>query len=254
MSAYTLYDVRDAVARITLDQPARRNALSDELVLALRDDLRRAIGDPAVRFVVLTGAGSAFCAGADLRSGGGTAVASAENPFVEVLRLIREAPKPMIARVNGHAFGGGIGLVAACDLVVASDAATFSFSEVRIGVVPAMISVLCVPKLGAHQAMWLFLTGERFSAERARDLGLVHRAVPASELDTAMDDLLGMLRLAGPIALRKAKELVHRIPGMSTDEGFRWTQQMVAELFASLEAAEGMSAFLFKRKPTWAEG
>src|SRR5262249_10393436 len=168
--------------------------------------------------------------------------------------MIREAPKPVIARVNGHAFGGGIGLVAACDLVVASDAATFAFSEVRIGVVPAMISVLCVPKIGAHQAKWLFLTGERVSAQLACELGLVDRAVPASELDTAMDDLLAMLRLGGPIALRKAKELVQRIPELSMDEGFRWTQQLVAELFTSPEAAEGMSAFLFKRKPSWAEG
>lgn len=254
MSTPTLYDVRDAVARITLNQPTRRNALSDELVTALRQDLDRAIADATVRFIVITGAGTAFCAGADLRSGGGNAVAAGENPFVGVLRTIREAPKPVIARVNGHAFGGGVGLVAACDLVVASDAATFAFSEVRVGVVPAMISVLCVPKLGTHQAMWLFLTGERFSAERACELGLVHRAVPASELDTAMDDLLGMLRLGGPIALRKAKELVQRIPQMPMDEGFRWAQQMVAELFTSPEAAEGMSAFLFKRKPTWAEG
>src|SRR5262249_58714299 len=154
--------------------------------------------------------------------------------------MIREAPNPVIGRVNGHAFGGGIGLVAACDLVVASDAATFAFSEVRIGVVPAMISVLCVPKIGAHQAKWLFLTGERFSAERACELGLVHRAVPASELDTAMDDLLAMLRLGGPIAPRKAKELVQRIPQLSMDEGFPRTPQLVAEPVTPPEGGRGM--------------
>ncbi|MFN8545257.1 MAG: enoyl-CoA hydratase-related protein [Candidatus Binatia bacterium] len=254
MSASTLYDLRAGVARITLNQPERRNALSDALVTELLAHLRTATADDAVHAIVLTGAGSAFCAGADLRSGGGTAVSAEDNPFVQVLHAIRDTPKPVIARVNGHAFGGGIGLVAAADLVLASDAATFAFSEVRIGVVPAMISVLCVPKLGAHQAMWLFLTGERFSADRAVELGLVHRAVPATELDTALDDLLDLLRLGGPVALGKAKALVHRIPGMPVDEAFRWTAGMIGELFASAEAAEGMTAFLEKRKPRWAEG
>jgi methylglutaconyl-CoA hydratase len=254
MSECTLYDVRDGVARITLNQPERRNALSDPLVADLLADLRRAVADPSVRVIVLTGAGSAFCAGADLRSAGGQAVGAEENPFVEMLRAIQDAPKPVIARVNGHAFGGGIGLVAAADLVIAAHGATFAFSEVRVGVVPAMISVLCVPKLGTHQAMWLFLTGERFSAERAVELGLVHRAVPATELDAALDDVIGMLRLGGPVALGKAKALVRRVPTMTTDDAFRWTSRLIGELFASAEAAEGMAAFLDKRKPRWAEG
>ena len=169
-----------------------------------------------------------------------------------MLKTIWEAPKPVVGRINGHAFGGGVGLVAACDLTVAADSTLFAFSEVRVGVIPAMISVLCVRKLGLQQAMWLFLTGERFSAARAVELGLVHRAVPAAELDAAVEAVLGLVRLGGPNAVREAKQLVRRIPELSVEEGFRWTAAKSAELFASEEAAEGMRAFVEKRPPRWA--
>ncbi len=159
----------------------------------------------------------------------------------------------MIGRINGHAFGGGIGLTAACDLTVAADSATFAFSEVRVGVIPAIISVLCVPKLGIQNAMWLFLTGERFSAARAVEVGLVHRAVPAAELDAAVEEVSGLVRLGGPNAVREAKQLVRRVPRLSLDDGFRWTAAKSGELFRSEEAAEGMQAFVQKRKPRWAE-
>ena len=136
---------------------------------------------------------------------------------------------------------------------MAADGAAFAFSEVRVGVVPAMISVLCVRKLGVQQAMWLFLTGERIGAARAVELGLVHRAVPAAELDATVEEVLGLVRLGGPLAVREAKQLVRRIPELSVDEGFRWTAAKSAELFASAEAAEGMAAFVEKRRPRWAE-
>jgi len=164
-----------------------------------------------------------------------------------------DSPKPVIGRINGHAFGGGVGLVAACDLTIAAEGAQLAFSEVRIGVVPAMISVVVLPKLGAHQAMWYYLTGERFSAARAVELGLVHRVVPAERLDAGVEDVLALVRLGGPQAIREAKQLVRRVPMMSADEGFRWTAAKIAELFASEEAAEGMRAFVEKRKPRWAE-
>ena len=169
------------------------------------------------------------------------------------LKTIWGAPKPVIGRINGHAFGGGIGLTAACDLTVAADSATFAFSEVRVGVIPAIISVLCVPKLGVQNAMWLFLTGERFSAARAVEVGLVHRAVPAAELDAAVEEVIGLVRRGGPNAVREAKQLVRRIPRLSLDDGFRWTAAKSGELFRSEEAAEGMQAFVQKRKPRWAE-
>jgi len=252
MSDATIYELRGDAAWITLNQPEKRNALSDDVVTGLLAYLRTAIADVRVRVIVLTGAGSAFCAGADLKSGGVKAT-DEENPFVTVMKTIWESPKPVIGRINGPAFGGGVGLAAACDLTVAADSARFSFSEVRVGVIPAMISVVVIPKLGVQNTMWLFLTGERFSAQRAVELGLIHRAVPAADLDTAVDEVIGMVRLGGPIAVREAKQLVRRIPELSMDEGFRYTSKKIGELFASEEAAEGMLAFVEKRKPKWAE-
>jgi len=254
VSNLTLYERRRDAAWITLNQPERRNALSDPLVLELSNRLLEAVADSAVRVIVITGAGSAFCAGADLKSGGvGVAAEGSENPFVTVMRTIWHSPKPVIGRINGHAFGGGIGLAAACDLTVAADSAMFSFSEVRVGVIPAMISVVVIPKLGIQNAMWLFLTGERFSAERAVEVGLIHRAVPTTELDSAVEEIVSQVRMGGPTAVREAKQLVRRVPHLSMDEGFRYTSQKIGELFASDEAAEGMQAFIEKRKPRWAE-
>ena len=252
MSQVALYETHGDVAWITLNQPERRNALSDAMVADILAHLRRAMADTAIRAVVLTGAGSAFCAGADLKRGGIGSAAAAENPFVQVMQTIWDAPKPVIGRINGHAFGGGVGLAAACDVAVAADAATFAFSEVRVGVIPAMISVVVIPKLGIQNTMWLFLTGERFSAERAAALGLIHRAVPAASLDDAVDEVIGMIRLGGPTAIREAKQLVRRIPALSMRDGFEYAAAKIAALFASEEAAEGMRAFAEKRKPRWA--
>ena len=253
MSDAVLYEVKRDAAWITLNQPERRNALSAELVDGLRTHLATALADPAVRTVVLTGAGAAFCAGADLKSGGLAAAEGEEHPFVRVLKAIWHSPKPVIGRINGHAFGGGLGLTAACDLTVAADGATFAFSEVRVGVIPAIISVLCIPKLGIQNAMWLFLTGERISAPRAVEVGLVHRAVPAAELDRAVEEVAGLVRLGGPNAVREAKGLVRRVPTLGLDEAFRATTATSLALFASKEAAEGMQAFVEKRKPRWVE-
>jgi methylglutaconyl-CoA hydratase len=252
MSEPVLYDLRRDSAWITLNQPEKRNALSDAIVGGLLGHLQMAIADAHARAIVITGAGTAFCAGADLRSGG-VAAGQGENPFVTVMKTIWEAPKPVIGRINGHAFGGGVGLAAACDLTIAADTAMFSFSEVRVGVIPAMISVVVLPKLGIQNAMWLFLTGERFAAPRAVELGLIHRAVSADQLDSAVEEALAMVRLGGPNAIREAKQLVRRVPTVSMDEGFRYTSKKIGELFASAEAAEGMQAFLEKRKPRWAE-
>jgi methylglutaconyl-CoA hydratase len=252
MADAVLYDVRRDAAWITLNQPERRNALSEEIVAGLLRHLSAALADARVRAIVITGAGPAFCAGADLRGGGVQTSSESEHPFVTVMKTIWHAPKPVIARINGSAFGGGLGLAAACDLSIGADSAAFSFSEVRVGVIPAMISVVVIPKLGIHQTMWLFLTGERFSAARAVELGLLHRAVPAADLDTAVDEVIGMVRLGGPHAVGAAKQLVRRVPTMSMDDAFGYTSKLIGELFASAEAAEGMQAFMEKRKPKWA--
>jgi methylglutaconyl-CoA hydratase len=253
MEEQTRYEVREDIAWITLDRPERRNALSDAMVRGLGTGLQQAMDEPAVRMIVLTGNGPAFCAGADLRSGGPTPAAAGENPFVEIMKLIWEGPKPVIGRINGHAFGGGLGLVAACDITVAADSAKFSFSEVRVGVIPAMISVVVLRKLGIQQAMYLFLTAERFSAQRAVELGLVHRAVPAADLDATVQELGGLIRQGGPQAVREAKQLIRRIPEMTMDDGFAYAADKIAELFASPEAMEGMRAFAAKEPPAWVQ-
>jgi methylglutaconyl-CoA hydratase len=252
--ANTQYDLRKRAAWITLDAPETRNALSSPLIVELGAHLHAAIDDERVRVIVLTGNGPAFCAGADLKGGGGVAAAGQRNPFVEILELIWDGPKPVIAAVNGHAFGGGLGLVAAADIAVAADTAKFAFSEVRVGVIPAMISVVVLPKLGIHHGMRLFLTGETFDASRAVGYGLVHRAVPAAELVRAVEQEVDAIALGGPNAVREAKRLVRTIPRLSPDDGFTYAADKIAALFAAPEAAEGMAAFIQKRKAKWAEG
>jgi len=251
MSA-TKFEVRDGAARITLDSPENRNALTDALVGELLGHLRAAMDDPAVRCVVLTGNGPAFCAGADLKNrGGGAGGGGGRNPFVEVLDLMWNGPKPVIGAVNGAAFGGGVGLVAACDIAIAARRAKFSFSEVRLGLIPAVISVVVVPKIGPGQTMRLFLTGERFDGARAAEVGLVHRAVPDGDLEAAVQAEVDLIAQAGPIALAEAKQLVRTVSRLPMDEGFRFAADKIARLFASDEAAEGMAAFAEKRPPRW---
>ena len=250
----THYELRKSAAWITLDSPGNRNALSAPLVTELGAHLRSAIGDPAVRAIVLTGNGPAFCAGADLKNRG-DAVASgtgAKNPFVEILQLMWDGPKPVIVAANGHAFGGGVGLVAAADIAIAVDSAMLSFSEVRIGVIPAMISVVVLPKLGVHQAMRLFLTGARFTAAEARDYGLLHRVVAPADLAIAVQEEVDAIALGGPNAVAEAKRLIRTVARLPMDEGFAYAEAKIAELFAAPEAAEGMMAFATKRRPNWA--
>jgi len=249
----TQYEIRGSAAWITLDSPSNRNALSAPLVAELGAHLKTAIADPAVRAIVLTGNGPAFCAGADLKNRGDAVApgSGAKNPFVEILQLMWDGPKPVIVAANGHAFGGGVGLIAAADIAIAVEGATLSFSEVRVGVIPAMISVVVLPKLGVHQAMRLFLTGARFDAAAACDYGLVHRVVPAGELAAAVQEEVDAIALGGPNAVAEAKRLIRTVSRLPMDEAFAYAEAKIAELFASAEAAEGMMAFATKRKPSW---
>ena len=254
MSTVTRYEIRERAAWITLDSPANRNALSAPLVAELGAHLRAAFSADAVRAIVLTGAGPAFCAGADLKNrGDAVAAGGGPNPFVEILRLMWDGPKPVVVAVNGHAFGGGVGLVAAADIAIAVEGATFSFSEVRVGVIPAMISVVVLPKIGTNAAMRLFLTGARFDAREAAGYGLVHRVVPADGLVAAAEEQVRTLALGGPIAVAEAKRLIRTVSRLPMDEAFAYAEAKIAALFASEEAAEGMMAFAQKRKPRWAE-
>jgi methylglutaconyl-CoA hydratase len=250
----TRYEVRERAAWITLDSPANRNALSAPLVAALGAHLRNALADEGVRAIVLTGAGPAFCAGADLKNrGDAVAPGGGPNPFIEILRLMWEGPKPVVVAVNGHAFGGGVGLVAAADIAIAVEGATFSFSEVRVGVIPAMISVVVLPKIGANQAMRLFLSGARFDARAAAGYGLVHEVVAPERLTAAAEEQVRALALGGPIAVAEAKRLIRTVSRLPMDEAFAYAERKIAALFVSPEAAEGMMAFAQKRKPSWAE-
>ena len=202
----TIYDLRDGAAWITLNRPERRNALSNELVSELYDHLAAANADDAVRAIVITGKPPAFCSGADLKNPPGQAAPGAMAvPYPDVLTAILESPKPVIAAVNGAAFAGGLGLLGAADIVVCVEDAPFSFSEVRIGVIPAVIAVVCLRKLGTHHGMKLFLTGERFNGAQAVAMGFAHRAVPADELVKAVQEEIDMIALGGPTAVWSAR-------------------------------------------------
>ncbi len=252
MSAVEVETAR-GVMTVTLVDLENRNALGAALVQGLFDALAAANADPAVRAVVVTNRGNTFCAGANLKERSGTTPEVAPSvSFEALLHAIQTSPTPVVGRIAGHVVGGGNGLAAALDISIAADDVKFGFSEVRLGVAPAIISVVCLPKMRPGEAMEAFLRGNRFSATRAAELGLINRAVPAAELDAAVSEVLADLRKGGPRALGFAKRLVYEVPGMGQNEGFQWTSRLSGELFAGEEAREGMAAFLAKRPAAWA--
>jgi methylglutaconyl-CoA hydratase len=244
---------RGVMTAVLVDHESR-NALGAALVQGLRDALAAANRDPGVRALVVTNAGSTFCAGANLkersRAGGGS---SGAGGFEALLHEIQTSPTPVVGRIAGHVMGGGNGLAAALDISIAADHASFGFTEVRLGVAPAIISVVCLPKMRRGEALEAFLRGNRVSAARAAELGLINRAVPAAELDAAVGEVLDDLRKGGPKALGFAKRLVYEVPAMPQKEAFAWTADLSGQLFASEEAREGMAAFLGKRAAAWAK-
>jgi methylglutaconyl-CoA hydratase len=241
------------VMTATLVDEDNRNALGAALVRGLLDAVSAANADAAVRALVVTNEGSTFCAGANLKErSSGSGGASASGGFEELLQAIQSSPTPIVGRIAGHVVGGGNGLAAALDVSIAADDVKFGFSEVRLGVAPAIVSVVCLPKMRRGDALEVFLRGNRFPAARAAELGLISRAVPRGELDAAVQEVLDDLRQGGPRALGSAKSLVYRVPGMEPKEAFQWTARLSGELFAGEEAAEGMKAFLTRRRPSWA--
>ncbi len=245
------YDVQAGVATITLDRQANRNALAAELVNGLGDSLRAATDDDNVRVIVLTNAGSAFCAGADLK---GTSKEEPRYDLTELFTLMQQGPKPVVGRIAGHCTGGGVGLAAACDISIAADDVFLGFTEVRIGVSPAMISVVCLPKMRRGDAMELYLSGEKIPSTRAAEVGLLNHAVSREGLDAAVATLVGKLVRGGPNALAVTKQLVSKVPGMDRTDAFAWTKHLSAEVFSSPEAAEGMASFREKRDAAWVPG
>lgn len=244
----TLYAVKSGVATITLNKEASKNALSVALTNSLGDNLVKAEQDPAVRVIVLTNNGNTFCAGADLKAGGD------EKPryqLPDLFDLMQLCSKPVVGCIAGHCMGGGVGLAAACDISVAADDVKLGFTEVRIGVAPAMISVVCLPKMRYGDAMELFLSGERISSARAAEVGLLNYAVARDELSTRLKELLDKLVQGGPIALSAAKQLVTKVPDMQREQAFSWTAELSASLFQSEEAAAGIGAFRERKSAPW---
>ena len=243
-------DTAGAVATITLDSPNNANALSTALLTQLRAALDKAISDEEVRVVVLTGAGKVFCAGADLKEARANP-AGATALMAAVIGLLWDSPKPVICRVNGAARAGGIGLVAASDIAIAADRGTFAFSEVRIGVVPAVISVPCLRRMPSRAAAEYFLTGEIFSAGRAAEIGLLTTAVPEQQLDAEVARYAAMLLRGAPGALAGTKGVLREVGAESFADGLDRMAELSGRYFGSEEAREGMAAFAAKRDPSW---
>jgi methylglutaconyl-CoA hydratase len=241
------------VTTLTLDSPANRNALSSTLLRELLDGLAGAVADPAVRVVVLSHTGPVFCSGADLKE---TAEAQANGRvpaemLADVLAAIWEFPKPVVARVGGPARAGGLGLIAAADIAVCTRAATFAFSEVRLGVIPAVISATVLPRLAPRAAAELYLTGEVFDGDRAAAIGLVTAAVPEEDLDASITRYCDALVRGGPLALAATKQLLRRRPLESIRADLAELSAKSAGHFRSAEGREGVAAFREKRPATW---
>jgi methylglutaconyl-CoA hydratase len=239
---------RGPVCTLTLDSPHNRNALSTRLLDELAEGLAEAVGDPAVRVVVLTATGSVFCSGADLSERAG-AVASR---LPEIMTAVRTARVPVVARVNGHARAGGLGLIAVSDLAVAAEGSTFAFSEVRVGVAPAMIMVPGLHVVDRRFLARATLTGETFGAAAAAAAGLLSAVVAdARDLDAWVEESSASILRSAPGAVAATKALLSTLPGTQWGDGLAAAQARSAELFAGAEAAEGRDAFLHKRTPSW---
>ncbi|WP_034276681.1 enoyl-CoA hydratase family protein [Haloechinothrix halophila] len=247
------YVVDRGVATITLDSPSNRNALSSQLRAELKQHLTSAIDDNAVRVIVLDHTGPVFCAGMDLKEARGSGAGDqGVNEFPQLLTQIMTSPKPVVAKLAGPARAGGVGIVAAADIAVAVEDATFAFSEVRIGVVPAVISIPVLPRLLPRAAHELFLTGEQFTAKRAADIGLINSAVPADALDDEVGRFVKALVAGGPQAVAATKELLRGdVTADDLAKSFNDMLSLSARFFASEEGQEGITAFAQKRKPNW---
>jgi len=248
---------REEVLWITFNRPKVHNAFNSEAILELTDAFDRVIADDSIRVVVLTGEGKSFCAGADINWLREIIRYSFDQNLEESLQLaevlykIYTMPKPTIAMVNGAAIGGGTGFLSVCDIAVAAEEAKFGLSEVKIGLVPAAISPYVVRKIGESKAREYFLTGQRISAQKAMEIGLINEVVPKNKLEDRVEELIEQFLASGPEAIARCKELILNVPHMSLEDVKEYTARMIANLRISEEGQEGMSAFLEKRKPLW---
>jgi methylglutaconyl-CoA hydratase len=251
-------EIEGPVARVWFNRPEVRNAFDGLMVTELRKTLFDFGTLDEVRVIVLGGRGPSFCAGGDLAWMKAAAHFTREENLREAQALadlfftVYNSPKPVVARVHGAAFGGGAGLVAACDIPVAALGTRFAFSEVRLGIIPAVISPYVVAKIGESAARELFLTGERFEAVRACEIGLIRAAVPEDDLDATVNRRVDELLKSGPRAIAEAKALIREVAWRRVEDVQRYTVERIADIRVTEEAQEGMRAFLEKRKPDWA--
>ena len=248
----------DHVFRITLNRPEVRNAFNDIMIIELTDAFEQIRKLKGIRVVVLGGAGKAFCAGADIHWMQKMIAFTFEDNLRDAIKLANlleamyNCTRPIVAKVQGAAIGGGTGLVAVADIAIASPDTTFSFSEVKIGLVPACISPYVIKKVGEAHSTEFFITGERLSAQRMYEAGLVSRIVPSDQLDSEVEKVVAALLRSGPRAVQMCKELVRKVPGMGVSDMKSYTARAIADMRVSDEGQEGMQAFFEKRKPRWA--
>ena len=252
--------IHDGIATVTLNRPAIHNAFDETLIAKLTQTFVELDDERDVRVVVLAGAGRSFCAGADLNWMRRMAAFDHEEnlrdatALAAMLRALYALSKPTIARVHGAAYGGGVGLIAACDIAIAVPEATFALTEAKLGLIPATIGPYVIEAIGARQARRYFLTAERFAAADALRIGLVHEVVDASQLDARMDGIIGALRAAGPFAQLECKALIRGVAHRPIDaDVISGTAAHIAAVRASPEGKEGVAAFLGKRTPAWTE-
>lgn len=251
------FKIENQIARIYLNRPEVHNAFNDIMITELSEVFKKISEDEKVRVAVLSGNGKSFCAGADLNWMKRVIDYSYEEnlkeslDLAELFYLMYTLPQPTIARVNGAAIGGGAGLVAVCDIVIASENSKFSLSEVKLGLVPACISPYVIKRVGERVARELFLTGERIDAQKALQFGMANQVIPEEMLDQVVNERIAQLITSGPKALAMCKDLLQKVPAMDYEEFKRYTAEVIAKLRISDEGQEGMNAFLEKRKPRW---
>ncbi len=244
------YSVTSGVATITLADASRRNALSEDLLEQLLAAVDEADLDVEVRVVVLTNRGSVFCSGANLRPTDSTS-AAAPSKLSDIFTRVRNSKKIFVGRVAGHCVAGGVGLAAVTDISVVIDTATFGFSEVRLGVVPAIISVVCLPKMRLADAQQAMLRGQRFSAQEAARIGLVTYSVPGDIFDRTVEDVVTDLLAGEPAALAATKALMYAVPRLDAADAFDQMAELSESFFRSEQAREGITAFFEKRPASW---
>ena len=245
------------VATIFLNRPDVHNAMNEKLMKELTTCFHELGKDDSIRTIILTGKGKSFCAGADLNWMKSMAKYSKEENIndsrllLNLYEAIYNCPKPVIGRVNGHAFGGGIGLFAVCDIIIAVPDCKFAFSEVKLGIIPAVISTYIVRKIGLSNMRRLFLTGERFNSEYAKEVGLIDYVITPEELDEKIKNYTELLQSSGPIAIVEVKKLIDSCENMDREKYKEHTVEKISELRVSKEGQEGINAFLEKRKSKW---